>query len=311
MTDGAQKTRLVLAVCTYQRNEPLAVLLRAMVVSATRLGDRAAVGVVVVDDSSDGQARVVVDQFVDQFALGVHYLRSGHQNISRARNLALDRAIELADWVAMTDDDCEPSPEWLSALLEVQQRTGADAIAGPYHRRVAPGSPPWLLEQPFLEIATFQREDGARISLAGTNNSLISSRWLRAHPEVRFQLNLGVTGGEDVVFFRSALAAGLRIHFARNAVVYENEPPSRATLAYQLWLFLWLGNGSYVTRRETAQATPLRMFLQGGNHVRKALQRPLSRVFRGQPPQLRYCLADVLYGLGELLGVLGVRIPHH
>ncbi len=301
------------AVCTYNRNGPLESLLHALLGNAERVGERARIGVVVVDDSSDGRARNVIERFDGQFELGISYLHSGRQNISIARNLAIDAASGIADWVAMTDDDCEPEPCWIEALLEMQQRTDADAVCGLYRRRVPGGAPAWLTDEPFLEIAVAEddREDGAATDVAGTNNSMISSTWWASHPDVRFRPEFGVTGGEDTVFYRSAYAAGLQIVFAKHAAVFENEPPSRTTLGYQLRLFFWLGNCSYFTRLETGLATPLRMLLQGVNQIRKAILRPIGRVWGWQTPQLRYCLALILYGVGLMIGFLGVRVSHH
>ncbi len=144
---------------------------------------------------------------------------------------------------------------------------------------------------------------------AATHNSMLSSRWLREHPYIRFDPQLGVTGGEDPVFYRTAHAAGLRIHYSQRAVVYENEPSSRATLAYQLRLYLWHGNSAYITCVRRGDH-PFRMFLHGGKSVLRALVRPAARLARGEPLQLRYCMASVLWGVGAMVGFLGVRVPH-
>jgi hypothetical protein len=303
------RTTIAVAVCTYNRNGPLAVLLEAARVNAVRLGDRAAVGVVVVDDSAAGNARHVAERFKDCFELGLLYRISGRQNISRARNLALETAIGLADWTAMTDDDCEPVPEWLEALLDVQRRTGADAICGRMIRRPPPGAPAWLTNEPFLDIALMDQRDGAPLDVAATHNSMISNRWLASHPAIRFDPAFGVIGGEDMVFYRTARAAGLRIHFAERAVVHENEPPSRATLAYQLRVFFWLGNQSYITCVHCGER-PFRLFLHGANSLRQAVSRPIVAVCRGRRPQLRYSLALMLRALGVMLSPLGLRMPH-
>jgi succinoglycan biosynthesis protein ExoM len=304
-----QKTSIAVAICTYNRNEPLATLLDALLRSATYLGHRCTVGVVVVDDSLNGIAREVVEQFESKFELGVRYLFSGRQNISIARNLAVNTACEMADWVAMTDDDCEPVPQWLEALLETQLRTGADAITGTMVRRVPPNSPPWLTREPFLELGLVRPDDGASLTVGSTFNSMISSSWLKAHPEIRFQPSLGVVGGEDMVFYRSAHAAGLKIHYSNDAIVYENEPHSRAKLTYQLRLFFWHGNSSYTTCVQSG-VSPSRMFLHGVNSMCQALLRPITRMVHGQSPQLRYCLASVLHALGKITGPLGVRVDH-
>ena len=68
----------------------------------------------------------MVERYDGRFELGVEYRLSGRQNISLARNLAIETASGMADWVAMTDDDCEPVPEWLEALFETERQTGAE-----------------------------------------------------------------------------------------------------------------------------------------------------------------------------------------
>jgi succinoglycan biosynthesis protein ExoM len=309
MMSVSKPSTIAVAICTYNRNEALTALLDALLITAARLGERAGVGVVVIDDSTDGKARKVMKRFDRRFERGIEYRISGRQNISLARNLALETASELADWVVMIDDDCEPSPEWLRELLETQRRTGADAVSGPMIRRVPPGSPKWLTDEPFLEVGMERIEDEAELMIASTFNSMISSRWLKEHPAIRFDPALGVIGGEDMVFYRSAHAAGLRIRYSKRASVYENEPPSRATLSYQLRSFLWHGNTSYVTSTR-AGVRPSRMFLSGLNSMRRALLRPIVRICRGERPQLRYCLASVLYAIGKMIGPFGIRIDH-
>lgn len=300
---------VAVAVCTYHRNDLLAALLEALRVSAARLGGRAAVGAVVVDDSVDGRARSVADQFQGQFELGLTYRSSASQNISRARNMALEAAIDLAGWTAMTDDDCEPAPEWLEALLDAQQRTSADAVTGPMVRRAPPDAPRWLSTEPFLDLGLGLPEDGAEVGSGATHNSMISNRWLMDHPTVRFEPSLGVIGGEDMVFYRAAKAAGLRIHFARYAIVYEKLPPERTTLGYQLRKFFWHGNSSYVTMVDSG-VRPARVFVHAINNMRRALARPVARGLSGHPPHLRYCLASTLHSLGMMLGVVGLRVRH-
>jgi hypothetical protein len=224
--------------------------------------------------------------------------------------MALEAAMGLGDWVAMTDDDCEACPEWLESMLEVQQRTGADAVHGPLRRRVPPGSPRWLSEEPFLDLGNWEGlEDAQEMNSAATHNSMLSARWLREHPEIRFDPALGVTSGEDPVFFRTAHAAGLRIHHSSRALVFENEPPARVTLGYQLRLFFWHGNSSYITCARRGDR-PIRIFAHGGKRVLGALKRPVVRLARGEPPQLRYSLASALWGLGAMSGFVGLRVAH-
>jgi len=306
----SDRKRIAVAICTYKRNEPLRVLLAALIACAERVKSRAAVGVAIVDDSTDGQARSVADDFADKFELGLAYRISGKQNISLARNLALQTALEVADWVAMTDDDCEPSPEWIEAFLDLQERTGADAVTGRMERRVPKGSPRWITEQPFLEAGLVRQVDGAEMHTASTHNSMISGEWLRSHPDIRFDPRFGVIGGEDMVFYRAARTAGLRIRYSQQAVAYENEPPARTTFRYQLFSSLWQGNSSYHTCRESGQQG-WRLLVHGCASLGAALLRPFRRIAEGKTPQWRYCVALVCDAVGKLLGAVGVRIDHH
>lgn len=304
---------IAVVICTYNRNEALTNLLQALLDCVATVRQRASVGVVVVDDSTEGKARAVVGRFEGKFERGITYHFSGRQNISIARNVAIESGSKSADWVVMIDDDCEPAEEWLAAMLDTQQHTGADAVTGPMIRRVPPGSPRWLTEEPFLELSREHNrdhfDDGAKLDIAWTCNSMISSCWLKNHPTMRFVSELGAIGGEDAVFYRTAHAAGLRVHWSQKAVVYENEPPSRATLMYQLRSFFWYGNTSFVTSTRTG-THPIRMVLHGINSLRKALVRPIVRLLRGQRPQMRYCLALVLLSIGMIIGLFGIRIKH-
>jgi hypothetical protein len=309
MSGPGDRTSIAVAVCTYRRNEALTVLLRALMACAERVRGRAAVGLALIDDTAEGLARSVAEEFADKFELGVAYRISGKQNISIARNLALETALGIGEWIAMIDDDCEPPPEWLDALLKLQHRTGADAVTGRMVRRVPKGSPKWITDEPFLELGVEELPDGAAMPSAATFNTMISGDWLKLHPNIRFEPAMGVIGGEDMVFFRAARAAGLTIRFSKSGFVYENEPPERATFGYQLYVHFWHGNSAALACIESGMKRS-RMFVHGGASLARALARPAMRLMHGKSPQLRYGLAQLLHASGKLLGSAGVRIEH-
>lgn len=301
--------KIIVAICTYKRNEPLRTLLSALIKVAETVREQAEVGVVVVDDNPDHRARAVVDEFQGVFALGVRYRTSGKGNISIARNIAINTASEDAEWVAMVDDDCEPEPTWLCAYLDVLEATGADCATGPMNLRVPAGSPAWLHEQPFFDDVRFDYENAAPMNLAATNNSIIRASFLRGHPEIRFKPEFGKLGGEDMVFYRSAHGAGLKIRFAKGAGVWGNEPPDRATFKHQIMYRFWLGNSMFVTNSYFGDSKA-RMFLRGGKMFALALVRPICRVLHLSRPQWRYCVASSASGIGLITGVFGFRKEH-
>lgn len=313
-TQGGQpgaRQRIVVAVCTHRRNQPLRRLLGAIERNAADLGNRADVGVVVVDDNPDGAAASVCDEFDSVFASGLHYRTSGHGNISIARNLALETALPLADWVAMTDDDCEPVDHWLSSYVAEQATFGTDAVTGPCYLTAGPDAPAWLTDQPFFDDAQLRYEDGASMHLAATNNSFFRSSFFAERPKLRFEPSLGVLGGEDMVFFRTAVDAGLTISFSNQAVVRGHESPDRWTFRHQVRSRFWIGNTEWVTNRFMGEASRPWWVLRSIKAAALACARPVRRLIRREPPQFRYAVASFVRALGMLAGALGRRVGHH
>lgn len=74
--------------------------------------------VIVVHDGDDG-VRALLDE------LGVRGLQIAERGVSAKRNAGWRAA--TSELVAFTDDDCEPAPGWLDALLA----DGSDLVAGP------------------------------------------------------------------------------------------------------------------------------------------------------------------------------------
>jgi succinoglycan biosynthesis protein ExoM len=128
---------------------------------------------------------------------------------------------------------------------------------------------------------------------------------------VRFDPSLGVVGGEDMVFFRTANRRGLTIVFAADAVVLGHEAPERWTFRHQLRSRYWLGNTEFVTNRALHQAPRWRWALRGLKSLAAAGLRPVRRALRGRPPQFRYALASGARALGMLSGAAGIRVDHH
>ena len=304
------RTSVAVVICTYRRNGPLERLLVALERVSERASGVAEVGVVIVDDDEDGGAGEVADRFASAFPLGLRYERSGLRNISVARNKALAAGIEMADWVAMIDDDCLPVDEWIEALVEVQRRTGADAVTGACPTPAPPNAPTWLTSQPFLTDAV-NGSDGEEPEYGATKNTMLRSRWLVEHPDIRFERSLGRLGGEDTVFFYRARDAGLVHRFSSAASVAEMVPADRTTFRYNVRTRYWYGNSQYVTTTVTGRATRGRWVLRGSRRMAEALVSPLWRLARGRPPQWRWAAAEVACAAGMLAGLLGVRVNHH
>lgn len=306
---NTQRPRVIAAACTFHRNGPLESLLLRLAAHGERDRNCYSLGVVVVDDSAEQLARPAVEALSDRFELGATYVHSGKRNISIARNRLIETAAGLGDWIAMTDDDCEPSDHWIAELLKVQAATGADVVTGTLYRRAPANAPAWIRNQPFLDRDRFDTDDMARMDVAFTNNCFMRAAMIRDNPQLRFREDFGRIGGEDTVFFDQVAKSGADMRFAKQAVMYENEDEERLTLAYQLRRFFWYGNTSVLTSLQRGKTRP-RMAIHALATIARAAVSPVQRLARGERPQLLYAAANVLEGFGKLAAVGGLKVKH-
>lgn len=300
-------TSVVVGICTFRRNEQLAVLLDAIAALRSQHQPAVELDVVVVDDDPAGGAEAVVRTRAETFSGRMLYRHAGSANLSVARNTVIEQGCRLSDWLAFIDDDCLPGPGWLGHLLEVQQRTDADIVTGHVVYRVSPGAPAWLLDEPFCNFTAY--EDGEEPAYGTTANVLLRTEFLRSSG-VRFRSTLGQTGGEDMTFYDDARAHGASMRYAAEALVYEELTASREGLRYHLHRQFWLGNNMVVINRHTHRESMARLFVRGVKRIGVALTQPAVRTRRGERPQVRWAAAYALQGLGLVLGVLGVTVRH-
>lgn len=306
------RIRLAVYICTHRRNDELRAAIRSLAVAAKRANDRVDTGVIVIDDNPDGRAAAVAAEFGDgDFALGCTYRHSGQQNISIARNLGIETALGIGDWVAMIDDDEVVVEDWVVELVGVQERTGADAVTGPVFVNYADDGPSWLVDEPVAELFTAPlADDGSVVETCSTGNSMIRAEWLRAHPDLRFRTDLGGTGGEDMVFFRTAIAEGMAPVYARHARADEDAGAARSTLGYVLRRSLWMGNTTVVTNLATGASSRARLSAKAGKALVRAAAHPVRRITQGRSPQFRYALCLSAYAVGIAAGIVGVEVEH-
>jgi GT2 family glycosyltransferase len=99
---------------------------------------------VVVDNDPRYLAEPVIKEHHSTSGAQVIYLRSEPRNKSAALNAGI--AAAPTEWLAFTDDDTEPDPDWLLRAGEYLMTTGVRVAGG----RVIPGPvegriPPWLV----------------------------------------------------------------------------------------------------------------------------------------------------------------------
>ncbi|WP_227271838.1 glycosyltransferase family 2 protein [Roseobacter weihaiensis] len=185
------------------------------------------VEVVIVDNDSAGSARSAVPEDA-----AFRYIAEPRPGVAHARNTGVMQA--RGRFILFLDDDEMPGQGWLAAFL-ARAQAGDPVCFGPVQAQFT--SPPPEDLAPILRDM-FSRilpdPDGAEISgkraYLGTGNSMFDSRLCFDSPPFDTHFN---GGGEDVWLLRHlAEDRGLPFYWIAEAVVYEQVPAGRSTLAF-------------------------------------------------------------------------------
>jgi succinoglycan biosynthesis protein ExoM len=300
---------IAVCVCTHRRNRELNRLLESLVPAIASYAG--AVTVVVNDDNDDGRARSVVEDVEARHPeLTIVYTRSAAGNIAVARQTAVDAALATdPDWLAFVDDDEVVTPTWLTALTAVAAEHGCTAVTGPVHMTY-PDAPRWLTDAPFGTLGIGLGEEGERSATCSTGNSLVAADFFLRNPQLRFDARYGVTGGEDMMFFRTAVALGLDVRFSHRVAIRQIMPAERSTLRYQIRAAWWLGTSGAANDLAMGAAPRWRLVARAVRSGLRHLARPARRAAALRPPQWRYALAGVAHAMGALMGATGYRALH-
>lgn len=178
------------------------------------------VRVVVADNDETPSAEDLVRREAHRLNLRCHYLHAPARNISVARNACLDAA--HAPLVAFLDDDEIAVRGWLSALVTRLNQGDADVVFGPVQAVYDPTAPAWLREGDFHSTRVVVLPDHS-VQTGYAGNCLMRAEVIG---DERFDLSLGVSGGEDTEFFFRLCRKGARLVEAPEAIAYE--PVSKA-----------------------------------------------------------------------------------
>jgi glycosyltransferase involved in cell wall biosynthesis len=228
MTD--RRRLFSILIPTYNRPQALAACLEA----CARLDfPRDQFEVLVVDDGSSQPLGPVVAAFQDRLAITL--LIQSNSGPGLARNAGALRA--SGKYLAFTDDDCTPDPNWLRALAAYFESRPDGAVGGLVFNQLADDLCASATHVITEVICNFEGRAGSQSRFFTTNNLVVPTEAFLAAGGF-FEYGYG----EDREFCDRWVSQGRSLAYVPQAVVYHAHP---MTLRYFLGKHAIYGRGAY------------------------------------------------------------------
>ena len=237
--------RILIAIPTFRRPDGLRRLLGKIAAMETT----ADISVVVADNEGEGGAGTdVVGELAESYRFPITAIAVPERGLTSVRNALVGHARQNGpfDYVAMIDDDEWPSANWIDDLVAMQVSTGAGIVGGPNLPVFAPGAPAWVRYCPLFRADDMP--DGVVDIVWGTCNLLLHKSVFAHSDSNLFDPAFNESGGEDVDAFMRLRKSGHRFAWSKSALVWEDVPPSRTTLAWITRRAFRIGNSNMLVQ---------------------------------------------------------------
>jgi len=219
-------------ICTYNRHEILRKALYALIEETTEKPDE-----IVIVNGGDEQAVRVINAFAIRSKIEIKLVRTVNKNLAVSRNVGLPHC--AGSIVAMTDDDAEVFPDWVTQMKRVHaEHPEAGAVGG---KVIGVGSEESIINR-LADIATFPSpsEPGYVRTLPGVNIS-----YKRAVLELLGLQDETLFRGEDVDYNWRVKQLGYQVYYHPDIKVNHHHRPTLRQFLYQHFMY---GRAYYLVR---------------------------------------------------------------
>jgi glycosyltransferase involved in cell wall biosynthesis len=197
--------------------------------------------VVVVDNDHTQSAKSTVFEVQKKSSIAIEYYVEPQQNISLARNKAVQNA--NADFVAFIDDDEFPVDNWLLNLFKTLNDFNASGVLGPVKPYFETAPPQWIIKGKLFERPS--HKTGLALNWRDTRTgNVLFRKSIFNESDNFFYPEFGRTGGGDRDFFRRMIEKGKTFVWCDEALVYETVLLQRFKRTYFIKLALLRGKVS-------------------------------------------------------------------
>lgn len=227
-------TTFSVLICTYNRPELLALALDALINRTLEKPDQ-----VVVVNGGDERSDILVRQYQNTPGIQVELVKTENKNLATSRNVGLPHC--YGDIVAMTDDDAEVFPDWVSQMKRIhQEHPEAGAVGGAV---LGADSDKSLLSR-ISDVATFSSPPQPAYvrTIAGVNVSYKHAALQAVGPQDETLFR-----GEDVDFNWRLKKLGYEIYYHPDIKVLHHHRPNLKQFVHQFYMY---GRAYYLVRRK-------------------------------------------------------------
>ncbi len=221
-------------ICTYNRHEMLAIALKALVEQTSEKPDE-----VVVVNGGDERADTVVNSFAGQPEVVVRLVKTINKNLATSRNIGIAEC--RGQIVAMTDDDAEVFPDWVTQIKRVyKERPQVGAVGGAI---LGADSQHSFLSR-LSDVAMFpsSSKPGSVRTLPGVNISYRREVLDKVGPQ-----DVSLVRGEDVDFNWRVKKLGYDIYYEPSIKVIHHHRPTLKSFWRQTYMY---GRAYFLVRRK-------------------------------------------------------------
>jgi glycosyltransferase involved in cell wall biosynthesis len=216
---------IVVCIPSFRRPQHLRLTLESLAAQRT---DRRFAVVIVENDAMGCESVPVAMEFLQAGRFPGLCVIEPSQGNCHAINAAFETALETFPAAAhflMIDDDEIASRDWLETMVHAAEATGADLVGGPVQPNFDDPMKRGLRRHPAFRPA--YDTSGPVPVIYGCGNCLITRAVFTALGDPAFDVRFNFLGGGDTDFFVRCRQAGMKFHWAAEAVITETVPPNR------------------------------------------------------------------------------------
>ena len=216
---------IVVCIPSFRRPQHLRLTLESLAGQRT---DRRFAVVIVENDALELRKRAGRHRIPRERQIAGLCVVEPRQGNCHAINAAFETALATfpaASHFLMIDDDEIASPDWLELMVRAAETTGADLVGGPVLPNFDDDSKRGLRRHPAFRPA--YDSSGPVPVIYGCGNCLITRPVFARLGDPAFDLRFNFLGGGDTDFFVRCRQAGMKFHWAAEAVITETVPHSR------------------------------------------------------------------------------------